>query len=208
VKLSPEPPGGEIVTPRLEIVPATPDLVRAALDGPRALGEGLRASVPPTWPPDYLDAPSLRFTLDRLAEGAGQAGWWLHFVVLTGDSGGRTLIGSGAYKGPPSADGTVEVGYSIVTDHRRRGYATEVVDGLLARAFALAAVGRVIAETLPELTPSIGVLRKCRFNPIGKGSEPGVIRFALTRAEYTRWRLGRVSDDKTSARRAKGARRR
>jgi len=208
VKVPPGPPAGEIATPRLEIVPATPDLVRAALSGPRALGEGLRASVPPTWPPDYLDPPSLQFTLDRLAEGPGQAGWWLHFVVLSGDGGGRTLIGSGGYKGPPSADGTVEVGYSIVTDHRRRGYATEAVGALLARAFALAAVERVIAETLPELTPSIGVLRKCGFSLIGEGSEPGVIRFALTRAEYTRWRSRRVSDDQTSMRRAKGARRR
>jgi len=42
----------------------------------------------------------------------------------------------------------------------------------------------VIAETLPELTPSIGVLRKCGFELIGEGSEPGVIRFERTRAAY------------------------
>jgi len=46
-------------------------------------------------------------------------------------------------------------------------------------------VQRVIAETLPELTPSIGVLRKCGFRPVGEGSEPGVIRFELTRADYS-----------------------
>jgi RimJ/RimL family protein N-acetyltransferase len=43
----------------------------------------------------------------------------------------------------------------------------------------------VIAETLPELTPSIGVLGKCGFHLIGEGSEPGVIRFELTRAAYS-----------------------
>ena len=42
----------------------------------------------------------------------------------------------------------------------------------------------MIAETLPELTPSIGVLRKGGFALIGEGSEPGVIRFELTRAAY------------------------
>jgi RimJ/RimL family protein N-acetyltransferase len=59
------------------------------------------------------------------------------------------------------------------------------VRGLLSQAFALPAVHRVIAETLPELAPSIGVLRKCGFGLIGDGSEPGVIRYELTRAEYS-----------------------
>jgi RimJ/RimL family protein N-acetyltransferase len=174
-----------IVTERLDLVPATPELTRAALAGPHALAASLRASVPSTWPPEYLDSQSLEYTLDRLAEGPENAGWWLHFIVLKGAEGSRTLIGSGGYKGRPSADGTVEVGYGIVSDHRRLGYASEATRGLLARAFALPSVHRAIAETLPELAPSIGVLRKCGFRLIGEGSEPGVIRFELTRAEYT-----------------------
>jgi len=180
------PHAGALITERLEIVPATPDLVRAALDGPRPLAAGLGASVPPTWPPEYLDATSLQFTLDRLSEGPAQEGWWLHFVVLRSGPGGRVLIGSGGYKGPPTPDGSVEVGYSIVTDHRRRGFATETVRALVVRAFSLSSVRRVIAETLPELTPSIGVLRKCGFRQIDGGSEPGVVCFELTRAMHAR----------------------
>jgi [ribosomal protein S5]-alanine N-acetyltransferase len=174
-----------IVTGRLELIPATTELTRAALEGARSLGTILGTFVPATWPPDFLDPPSLRFTLDRLAEGPEQAGWWLHFVVLVGDAAGRTLIGSAGYKGPPSEDGMIEVGYGIVRDYQRQGYASEAVRGLLAHGFALPAVRRVIAETLPELVPSIGVLRKCGFRLIGDGSEPGVIRFELTRAEYS-----------------------
>ena len=98
---------------------------------------------------------------------------------------GRTLIGSAGYKGPPSPDGTVEVGYGIMRDHQRQGYASETVRGLLEHAFAVPAVHRVIAETLPKLSPSIGVLHKCGFRLIGDGSEPGVIRFELTSAEYS-----------------------
>ena len=177
-----------IVTERLLLVPATPELTRSALAGSSALAASLRALVPATWPPEYLDAPSLEYTLARLAEGPDNAGWWLHLVVLKGAGESRTLIGSGGYKGPPSADGTVEVGYGIVSDHRRRGYASEATRGLLAHAFAMPAVRRVIAETLPELTPSIGVLEKCGFRLIGEGSEPGVIRFELSRAEYARER--------------------
>lgn len=94
------------------------------------------------------------------------------------------MIGTAGYKGPPDPEGTVEVGYGIVRDRQRRGYASETVRGLLANAFVRAAVRRVIAETYPELAGSIGVLRKCGFRHVGEGSEPGVIRYELTRDDY------------------------
>jgi hypothetical protein len=101
-------PASVIVTERLELVPATAPLVRAALAGSSNLAAGLDASVPATWPPEYLESAALDFTLARLAEGPE-----------------------------------------------------------------------------PELSPSIGVLRKCGFTPAGVGPEPGVIRFELTRADFT-----------------------
>ena len=173
-----------ISTERLELVPATAELARAALEGPDALGTPLGSAVPSTWPPEYLDRAAFEFTLERLGEGPEQAGWWLHFVVRPGGPAGRLLIGSAGYKGPPSPDGVVEIGYGIVRDQQRRGFASEAVRGLLRRAFADAAVRRVIAETLPELVGSIGVLSKCGFRLVGEGSEPGIIRYELTRAAY------------------------
>ena len=174
-----------IVTDRLDLVSATPEMVRAALLGRPALATALGAIVPESWPPEFMDDDALAFTLDRLAEGPAQAGWWLHFVVLRQGDGERTLIGSGGYTGPPSTDGTVEVGYAVVTQHQRKGYASEAVRGLLRHAFAAPGVNRVIAETLPALIPSIGVLRNCGFLPDGDGSAPGVIRFALSRTMYS-----------------------
>jgi [ribosomal protein S5]-alanine N-acetyltransferase len=168
---------------RLELVPATDDLLAAALEGAAPLAAGLSAIVPPSWPPEFLDPPALEFTRHRLAEAPDDGGWWMYFIVLTAVGGERVLVGTAGYKGPP-VDGTVEVGYGIVTDHQRRGYASEAVRGLVARAFGMPEVRRVIAETLPELTPSIGVLRKCGFELVGEGSEPGVIRFEFTRAAY------------------------
>ena len=40
---------------------------------------------------------------------------------------------------------------------------------------------RIIAETLLDLTPSIGVLEKTGFALVGEGSEDGVIRFQRKR---------------------------
>lgn len=156
----------------------------AALEGNEALGASLSASVPTTWPPEYLDSASLEFVLRRMVEGEPLSVWWLYFAILRHAPGGRTLIGSVGYKGPPTDDGMVEVGYGIVRDQHRLGYASEALRGLLARAFAAPGVTRVTAETYPELVGSIGVLRKCGFRLIGEGSEPGVIRYELTRAEY------------------------
>ena len=175
--------GGDVIaTERLELVPATPVLTRAALGPPDLLATAIDAVVPASWPPQYLDAPALEYTLAKLAQGPEQAGWWMYFVVLREGEKGRTLIGSGGYVGPPSADGTVEIGYGIVPDHQRRGYASEAVRGLVRRAFGHAAVARVVAHTLPELEPSIGVLKKCGFRLTGPGAEEGTIRFELTRA--------------------------
>ncbi len=170
-----------ILTPRLELLPATPEMLRAALAGPEALRDTLRAEVPATWPPEYLDPPALEWVLARLAEHPHQAEWWMYLVVRRGAGGQRTLIGSAGYKGPPSSDGTVEVGYGIVSDHRRQGLASEATAALVERAFADARVQRVIAETLPELVGSIGVLHRCGFRQLGPGSEPGVIRFERRR---------------------------
>jgi RimJ/RimL family protein N-acetyltransferase len=171
-----------ITTDRLTLVPATLASAGAALDGNGALAAALGAVVPATWPPDLLDQPAMQFTRDRLAEAPDQAEWWLYFVLLTGGGQTRTLIGTAGFKGPPSPDGTVEVGYGMVADHQRRGYASEAVRALVAHAFGRPAVRRVIAETLPDLTPSIGVLHKCGFTLTGQGSEPGAIRFELRAA--------------------------
>jgi RimJ/RimL family protein N-acetyltransferase len=170
-----------IQTIRLEIVPSTPALVHAALQGHVALATELAADVPSSWPPEYLDEDSLNFTLARFAEGDDQLGWWLHFVVLRPGVEPRTLIGSAGFCGQPTPDGDVEVGYGIVSDRRRQGFATEVVRGLVAHAFSYPSVRRVIAHTLPELAPSIGVLEKCGFQLVEESPAPGVIRFALAR---------------------------
>lgn len=178
-----------ITTHRLELVPATDDLLASALRGRRALGERLHASVPSSWPPRFLDDAALEYTRARLAQGPQHRLWWMHFIILFRAPAGRSLIGSAGYKGPPTPDGTVEIGYAIVEEYQRCGFATEAARGLVDHAFAIPQVQRVVAETLPEFEGSIGVLRKCGFHMEGAGSEPGVIRFELTRTEYGRHAL-------------------
>jgi ribosomal-protein-alanine N-acetyltransferase len=170
-----------IRTERLDLIPATIPHLRAAIEDSARLGVLLDARVPATWPPDLLDEGALAWTVDRLRDGI-EPHWQMHWVVLR-ESDARTLVGTSGFKGPPAA-GTVELGYGIVSDHQRHGYATETVRGLLSFAFADPKVTRVIAETLPELEPSKGVLAKTGFRFIGEGSEPWVIQYEITREEF------------------------
>jgi ribosomal-protein-alanine N-acetyltransferase len=169
-----------LTTQRLDLVPNDSQLISAALDDATRFGALLDARIPPSWPPDLLDRSALEWTQRWLTEPANDPRWGLYWVVLREP---RTLIGTAGYKGGPM-NGVVELGYGIVAEHQRRGYATEATRALVDHAFSKGEVTAVIAETLPDLVQSIGVLEKCRFRFIGDGSEPGVIRYELTLRDY------------------------
>lgn len=178
-------------TPRLLLIPATPESLRAELAAPGALGEVLGVEVPASWPPELYDADAVRWTLGFLLAHPNDRRWSLYYVAESpGREGERPhLVGLAGYKGPPDEHGLVEIGYGVVPECRRRGYASEAVRALLATAFADRQVRAVIAHTLPELAASIGVLRATGFTLEGAGSdphEPTAIRFRLTRDDYDR----------------------
>ena len=87
------------------------------------------------------------------------------------------MVGGAGYFGPPSAEGTVEVGYSVLPEWQRRGYASEMVQTLVEHAFTFAHVKRVIAHTTEANPASIAVLLRCRFHRAGAGRETGTFRF-------------------------------
>lgn len=177
-----------IHTPRLVLVPATGETLRAELDGNAAFARTLGAEVSDEWPPELYDDSATRWSLAALERDPGFADWGMYYVAQPVEGEKRVrVIGTGGFKGPPDAAGFVEVGYSILPSHRRRGYAREAVDGWLAWAFADARVTRVIAHTLTKLVPSIGVLRSAGLAFTGRGNdpdEPDAIRYEIGRDSY------------------------
>jgi RimJ/RimL family protein N-acetyltransferase len=75
--------------------------------------------------------------------------------------------------------GRVEIGQSVVSSGPRHGLATEASRLLVASAWERGAE-TIIAKHLPDLEPSIAVLRKLGFEP-SESSAPGILRFALHR---------------------------
>jgi len=97
----------------------------------------------------------------------------------------NTVIGSGSFKGPPDAEGVVEIAYGIVPSQQGRGYATEAARALVAYAFGDARVRVVRAHTLPRNEASGRVLTKCGFTRIAQVNDPDdgpVWRWELPRA--------------------------
>ena len=167
-----------IIAERLHLITATRAALIADLEGAAPLAREIGVNVPGNWPPDFYDEPAIQYSIDRLTQGVAPE-WLLYYWLLPSANDGATAIGLGGFKGPP-VNGIVEIGYSVLQQFRRNGYATEGVAALVKFAFANG-VEEVIAETLPELIASIGVLEKNGFALIGPGSEDGVIRFALAR---------------------------
>ena len=167
-------------TSRLRLVAATIAHLDAELAGGGGLATLLGARIPSGWPPGLHDAEAVRFFRARLlADGAAAAGWYAWYAIAHSEGGApATLIGSGGYMGPPAPDGTVEIGYSVVESERRRGYASEMVGALVARALAQPGVTRVVAEARTDNAPSQGVLVRCDFRLEGPGRD----------ADHGRWR--------------------
>lgn len=178
--------GLTLETRRLILVAATEDLAAAELHDRARFAALLGARVHASWPPPLNDEGSMAFLLSIVAgrpEVVGFAHWYWLLRTETAD-GIPIAIGNGGFLGPPTPDGTVEVGYSVVEAFQRRGLATEAVAALIEWAFRSARVARVIAHAHPEPRASRRVLAKLGFARRGEGPEPGTIRFALTREAW------------------------
>lgn len=178
-----------IRTVRLTLIPATPEILRAELETPAALAAALGLDVPASWPPEYYDRDAVAWVLKMLEQNRFPSDWGCYYIGETLTAEPMRLIGVGGFKGAPDATGTVEIGYGVVPEFRRRGYAREAVEAWIEWAFSDARVSHVIAHTLRHLTPSIGVLESTGFRYArdgGDANEPDAIEYDLSRDTYDR----------------------
>lgn len=139
-------------------------------------------AVPPGWPDDDGVEHIARWR--ALAEHDGGRSSWRARAIVDGAGG---FVGHAGFHGPPVPVGTalddptfegtveqcsggaVEVGYTILPSHRRRGYAAEAVEGLLLWAATTGEVGAVIACVRPDNVASLAVIARVGgFREIGR----------------------------------------
>jgi RimJ/RimL family protein N-acetyltransferase len=165
-----------IETDRLKLMPATVDLARAEIADRHEFVRLLGASVPDNWPPESL-ADALPLFLSGLEAAPDRVGWFGWYALAAGDGeASPVLVASGGFKGPPQ-DGTAEIGYSVLPQFQGRGYATEMVCGLIRWAMRQPGVAHVVAETEWANPASERVLSKAGFVPFGPTREGGGARF-------------------------------
>ncbi len=165
-----------IETMRLKLIPATVQLVRAEIGDRAAFAQLLAASVPDNWPPETL-ADVLSLFLEWMEAAPDRVGWFGWYALAACESVvAPVLVGGGGFLGPPQ-DGTVQIGYSVLPQFQGRGYATEMVGGLVRWALEQPGVVRIAAETEWANPTSVRVLSKAGFVPRGQAAEPAGTRF-------------------------------
>jgi ribosomal-protein-alanine N-acetyltransferase len=140
-------------TKNLKLVPQT-------LEEVRAMVEAMTPSEQAELSADWLAGLHASILVDQ---------WTLGFSLVHRDS---TVVGSCGFKGPPTADGVVEIAYGVSPDYRGKGYATEAAQSLTDYAFSSGKVRVVRAHTRPEPNASTRVLAKCGFRRIGEVVDP------------------------------------
>ena len=143
-----------IQTKNLQLVPQTPDDVRAQIEGMNA---DQKAELSPDW-------------LARVRVATAGDPWTLGFALVHRAT--NVVIGTCGFKGPPGADDMVEIAYGVAPDHQGKGYATEAAEALVAYAFSSGKVRVVRAHTFLEANASTRVLAKCGFRRVGEVSDP------------------------------------
>ena len=157
---------------RLELTPLPAAAAAALPDDRAAAAATIGSSLPAAWPQtDLLDVLPMQAAADSAAE---RFGIWL---IIERDT--NTVVGDVGFMGPPDG-GLVEIGFSVIPDRRRRGYATEAARSLIDWAFGDPGIREITARSEPENEASARVLRAARFARIGESR--GVIRWRRTRS--------------------------
>ncbi len=165
-----------LTTARLRLIPATVELARAELEDRSTFAALLQAAIPPNWPPETL-VDALPWFLHQLETQPDHAGWLAWYGLLVDPP---LLVASGGFMGPPR-DGIVEVGYAVLPQFQKNGFATEMVAELARWAFAEPEVRHIVAETDAANTASIRVLHKLGFSrTVADGS---TLRFELIKVD-------------------------
>ena len=156
----------QLLTERLRIVPLTLSQLDSWLHAVPALERelGCRCQAPPC-------GEFGRIVGEQRAVAAGDAEHYLldTFWLLIERTGGE-VVGSACFKGPPNADGEIEIGYGLEPGWEKQGYMTEAVRALCAWARQQPGVRHVMAETDPDNLASQRVLQRSGFSPCEFGA--------------------------------------
>ena len=153
-----------IRTTRLDLIPFVPEAVAKLIEGDR---NGAAATLGVTFPAEFPAPGEVRgflpIQLERM-QASPQRRDWMARVMASSEGG--VAIGHCGFHGPPEMIGRAEIGYTVFTPYRGRGYAKEAAAALVDWAFA-EGQHEVYASVAPDNAPSLAVVRAIGFTQIG-----------------------------------------
>ena len=151
--------------PRLDLVLVTVEqlLARAGSDGPVPLGYDD--------PEDVLHPARspLAYRVRQVMADPSANPWLLRLAVLRAT---REIVGLVNFHAPPDAEGMVEIGYRVLPDHRRHGYAREMAGTMWAYAASHPGVRTLRATCTPDNAASRAIIEGAGFVLVGEQDDP------------------------------------
>jgi ribosomal-protein-alanine N-acetyltransferase len=149
----------EIETTRLKLIPFTKEICEAALRSSTAVLTEIGIAAGHGWPDaDTLDTlPRILKNLNKVQSPSGFESW---MVLLKHNN---MLIGDIGFKGLPNSDGELDLGYGIIANEQKKGFAKEAASGLVEWAFRQAGVKVITASCFIENLGSQSILRYLNF---------------------------------------------
>lgn len=147
----------QIITGRLKLLPCSLEVAQgAAIKNKSQVEQLLGVKVPDDWyASEVLDF--FPIYAQMLMEYPSVLGWGVWLMIHIEDS---TLIGDLGFGGKPDEQGTVEMGYEVISAYRQQGYAFEVAAALANFAFTQPQLKRIISYCPQDNAASIRILEK------------------------------------------------
>lgn len=158
-----------IVSERLELIPISADFLRAALaDQREVMASLLETSIPDAWP---IERPLLELRLAQLERDVALEPWLLRAMRTRRDPRWVGHIGFHSRPGPDYLDtlspGGVELGFTVFSPFRRRGYAREACLAMMEWARTRHGVTRFVVSISPDNLASRALAHGLGFSRIG-----------------------------------------
>lgn len=170
----------KLVTQRLILIPFTIQFCRNLLSNDYSDLEILNLKKGKSWPDnDVIETlPKIINNLSKVETPTGYESW---MIVKKETS---EIIGDLGFKGFNYKDGNIDIGYGIIKEERKKGYAEEAVKEIINWAFSNEIVREITANCLTANINSINLLIK--FNFIELRSENGMKYWSLKNQKFKR----------------------
>ncbi|MFN6499957.1 MAG: GNAT family N-acetyltransferase [Nostoc sp. DedQUE01] len=163
-----------ITTQRLELLPCCLKVAQAVVTKNKSEVERLLSvDVPDDWyASEVLDI--LPMYAQMLIDDPSQLGWGVWLMIHIADN---TLIGDLGFGGKANEQGTVEMGYEVISAYRQQGLAFEAVEALVNFAFTQPELKKIISHSPDDRIASIRILEKLGMQEIAR--EENLIKWEL-----------------------------